>query len=553
MFLVVVAICLLSAIAVAIAVYVDDPTVFELEGDALNSASYDGDDWANAAGTGSGLTGAAVTTTATNSPAGFPFVIPDVAGTTIFTQGGSKDHNDISSWRHSTGSVPDKNEITNAYAAAYIIGGELWIYFGMDRFANDGTANVGFWFFQQNVGPITTGVNAGKFTGAHTAGDLLVVSEFTQGGAVTTIKVYEWVGTGGDQHQGTTNLKFASAAAECDLNNPSKIVCGKANTTTQIAPWPYSPKSGAAQTFPVASFFEGGINISQVLGTSNAPCFSSFLANTRSSTTISAVLKDFVSGGFPVCGVTITKSCTGAAVNSSGTSIHYTFNGTVTNTGVGTLYDVLVTDSFPSGATNTVLNQPTIPATGLAAGAANAVTYTGSFDHTSASGLTNSATVAAAPFSGGTAADRTVTDTATWNGCSATPSPGLTLGKACSVSVQPASGKLVIQVDVTGQVCNTGNTQISGITVTDNQIGTILSNVTLGPQVGSTPTCQSFPSGTSYQPSVCSTPANGGTCAFTDTVSASGTSSLGGATVTAPNANATCHLCPAGVCAATSP
>src|SRR5688572_13123344 len=280
MFFVVVAICFLSAVAWAIATFVDDPTVFELEGDALNSASFDGDDWANAAGTGSGLANAVITTSASNSPAGFPFVIPDVAGTTIFIQGGSKDHNDIPDWKHTAGSVPDKNEITNAYAAAYIINNELWIYFGMDRFANDGTANVGFWFFQQNVAPITTGVNAGEFSGAHSVGDILVVSEFTQGGAVTTIKVFEWVGTGGDQHGGTTNLIHSSAAAECDPASPSKIVCGKANTGTQTAPWPYSPKQGDSQTFPVASFFEGGINISQVLNTTNAPCFSSFLANT---------------------------------------------------------------------------------------------------------------------------------------------------------------------------------------------------------------------------------------------------------------------------------
>ena len=45
MLYVVVAICLLCAVAWAIVLYVDDPALFELEGDALNSASFDGDEW----------------------------------------------------------------------------------------------------------------------------------------------------------------------------------------------------------------------------------------------------------------------------------------------------------------------------------------------------------------------------------------------------------------------------------------------------------------------------------------------------------------------------
>ena len=41
-------------------------------------------------------------------------VIHDGLGTSIFTGGGSKDPEQLGSWRHKNGSVPDKDEIINA-------------------------------------------------------------------------------------------------------------------------------------------------------------------------------------------------------------------------------------------------------------------------------------------------------------------------------------------------------------------------------------------------------------------------------------------------------
>ena len=94
----------------------------------------------------------------------------------IFIGGGSKDDLDIcepnltlTEWSgrsrsavDETGNVPDKDNIEHAYAAAYNCddfptgGGfgdpnndpDLCLYFGLDRFANNGDAQVGFWFFQ---------------------------------------------------------------------------------------------------------------------------------------------------------------------------------------------------------------------------------------------------------------------------------------------------------------------------------------------------------------------------------------------------------------------
>ena len=71
----------------------------------------------------------------------------------------------------------DKDDITNAYAAAYKntvdtglnnVGDQL-IYFGLDRFSVDGSAQVGFWFLQDpNFGLSQTASGGGfKFNGVH--------------------------------------------------------------------------------------------------------------------------------------------------------------------------------------------------------------------------------------------------------------------------------------------------------------------------------------------------------------------------------------------------
>ena len=89
----------------------------------------------------------------------------DPAPFSIFTGGGSKDAIDLSSWnwKDDAGGLPDKDNITNAYARAYTVNGDLILYYGADRFANDGDAQLGFWFFQNNV---TVNAN-GSFDGIH--------------------------------------------------------------------------------------------------------------------------------------------------------------------------------------------------------------------------------------------------------------------------------------------------------------------------------------------------------------------------------------------------
>ena len=83
-----------------------------------------------------------------------------------FTGGDSKDISDIPDWHWTTVSQPqDKNDIAHAYAAAYDKAGELIVYFGLDRYASNGAAQVGFWFLK-GENALTGGPSVGGFSGS---------------------------------------------------------------------------------------------------------------------------------------------------------------------------------------------------------------------------------------------------------------------------------------------------------------------------------------------------------------------------------------------------
>lgn len=260
-------------------------------------------------------------------------VIADGLNASIFTGaepgGNSKDPDLLSGWRHKDGNVPDKDELLNAYAAKYIgsPSGDNILAFGADRFANTGTAFIGFWFFKNPVfaaadGQFREGPLATDPVAVHAIGDLLVLIEFTQGGAIATAKVLEWVGTGGSESGGTLNDITGTA--------PVGAVFSISNGTAQAIPgscaaWVHDPKSGPDGTIQTNSFFEGAINIDAFPALAGS-CFSSFLVETRSSASVTATLKDFVLGQFNTCAdIEVTKTADSNAVCAGHTTV-YTYN-----------------------------------------------------------------------------------------------------------------------------------------------------------------------------------------------------------------------------------
>jgi uncharacterized repeat protein (TIGR01451 family) len=302
-----------------------------------------------------------------NPPGGdFSGIDPDIGadGGTQFQGGGSKDDADIDQWLWKAGEPLDKDDITNAYAAAYKntvdtglnnLGDQL-IYFGLDRFSVDGSAQVGFWFLQDpNFGLSQTASGGGfKFNGVHQNNDTLVQANFSNGGVIGTITVYKWQNGALVQVAGATDCIGPPATSGDDP------ACGVVNRTPTDAPWDYTPKSGPAGTFPTSAFFEAGINISRLIP--GAGCFTAFMAETRSSTPFDARLKDFVIGDLDTCvrDVKVTKEPdagdAGSSVNA-GNNISFTIK--VENIGNVSAENVTLHDDLPDSNLNwSITSQP---------------------------------------------------------------------------------------------------------------------------------------------------------------------------------------------------
>jgi len=245
----------------------------------------------------------------------------------IFAGGGSKDPKNVSEWLwKDEGGTPDKDNLLHSFAARYSlpvdpVGGETAcpapkeattcevLFFGSDRYDNSGDAQQGFWFFQNTI---TTGGEESKggtqFTGVHKAGDLLVISDFSNGGTTSTISVYKWdptcTKTTGESKGdcGDENLRILATSAEASCASEKlgagDEFCAIVNLKTTKSPWEFKDKSGSTE-FLNGEFFEGGINLS-LLGLGNE-CFGSVLSETRASTSTSSTLQDFVLSNFSKC------------------------------------------------------------------------------------------------------------------------------------------------------------------------------------------------------------------------------------------------------------
>ena len=595
-----------GVVLVAQGSFISPITIFQLNGDpgpnpgAGNCTSPP--NWDSLNGT-QGITGVDVDGSACGST--IRSFITGPSAPTNFTTGGSKDFNDVSSagitsnhvWAFTTTSTPDKDTLTNGYAASYTgTNGDVILVFGAERFAVNGDSNIGIWFFQQPVG--LNGSNKGTFTGVHTPGDVLAVSAFTQGGGIASISVYEWNPTActASSYPSPTaagqcfatnllTLFLDTAIGSTGICNTSSPACAIVNATPVTTSWPYASKfGGSPNTVPQGGFYEGGFDLTAVFPAGTpVPCFSSFLEETRSSQSASAVLKDFLLGAFPQCHISVSKTYTCQSFNADNT-FNYSYTGAVTNDGGGGVQGVSVTDSPDGGSAVTYTCTGT-----LAKGAS--FTYP-SADCPQPTGTTNTVTNLAAhpatnavnasactgPLVGGNcqAAVITASNSATSSDASATsclPRVGIAVAKRCVTAFQSSGSEVAVRVDYTGEVTNTGTLNLSGVNVSDDKGGGPFTGMSLlvgqsrcytngqlvaaGPPATGCPTLSvtdglsSTPTGAaSYFPSGADVFAlTAGRISFTDTVTAAGTASNGSA-VGPVTASATCVICPFGSCPA---
>ncbi len=311
--------------------------VFELDGNIVKDASTAlPTDWGN----GPGGTGLFSSTGSTNTlpPGGLdahwvsdgPHAVSD--NTTYTT--GSKDTLDISAnWACTpSNNITPKDDILHAYSFAIVPQsgsrtGHLLVYGGFERFANNGAGDLGLWLLQDPTVSCSSSKGAVSFTGVHVVGDILAVGEFSTGGSVTTLNLFEWVGISKANPLGVMNIT-ATGGADCTVAPVTANVCARSNTGPISTPWSTQDKTSAPNTLATAEFFEVGIDLTGLLG-QNAPCINRFIFDTRTSPSLTATLMDYAEGALATCPT--------AAISTNVSPSPIPFGGSATDTATVTL------------------------------------------------------------------------------------------------------------------------------------------------------------------------------------------------------------------------
>lgn len=282
--------------------------------------------------------------------------VPDYAtpDPSYFTQNGAgvKDTDAIANWGCKTQNTPTaKDDVQNAFGAVFRIAAnapenanDIVAYLGVERLSNVGDSFAGFWLFKDPS--VSCSGNSG-FTGHHTDGDILILTNFTNGGSTAAVDVFKWVGddaTGAPQMVTLSNggnvcgVSPGGTAGDsvCAVSNapaPSSTTKCTDSSLTIASPW-------APTSVPGCTFTEAAIDLTQLFGgTASGPCFSNFMAETRSSQQITATLKDFAGGLLNTCVVppVATTASGHSTSNLPGSAQHDTATMSSTPTPTGTV------------------------------------------------------------------------------------------------------------------------------------------------------------------------------------------------------------------------
>jgi hypothetical protein len=340
-------------------------TLFQLDGDASSSypVGATGHDWSQVYSDFTKTTTNASGTAALNfynDPV--PVSVPGVPAQTedAFSGGNSKDINDINQWTYNSSAPQNKANLENAIAASYIDpsnNNHTYLYVGTDRYDNSGSTIIGVWFLQNPIAQAN-----GKFWVAnpdgspsstpetHKNGDVLLVANFGGGGSVS-ITSFTW-NNGGIPSTGKT--LDASKGVAVVNSTPLDGASGHAPPV----PWPYrSSASGTAASYVQSGeFFEAGVDLNNLFGNSGPFNFSSFVVETRASTSANSTLSDLIVGHVSTApDVAVSKVADSATVDA-GSQVGFTV--TVSNVGVGDLTNVTLTDNSTAGLPTTSLPLP---------------------------------------------------------------------------------------------------------------------------------------------------------------------------------------------------
>ena len=125
--------------------------------------------------------------------------------------------------------------------------GHQVLYLGSERDSNNGTSFAGFWLLKDK----TVGCSGSNdFSGQHTNGDILIVSDYTNGGGTQDVSVYKWVG---DDATGSPVLQSSFNGSICSGSLSNDNACAIANDALITTPGrphstPPTPSSKRAST-----------------------------------------------------------------------------------------------------------------------------------------------------------------------------------------------------------------------------------------------------------------------------------------------------------------
>jgi hypothetical protein len=268
--------------------------------------------------------------------------------------------------------VNNKVDINNAYVASFWSGGSSGsgdhiLYAGIEKEKNNGTNDIGVWFLQSGASCSNPNGGSGKnWTGGHRNGDVLVVSEFSNGGGVSTVKTFTWrastdpnspfFGDGGciDSRVGFFNPKTggcnglqSGGGGDCKSATLNDTTCATTNAQFKVDPTTgksvaANPYAGTVSTPWLASdatlgignnqvvapdYIEMGIDLTKLFaGTGEAApsCFNTAVPDTRSSPSVTATLFDYTVNTIGECGsstVTTPQDGSGTSIPAAGLSI----------------------------------------------------------------------------------------------------------------------------------------------------------------------------------------------------------------------------------------
>jgi hypothetical protein len=256
-----------------------------------------------------------------------------------------------------SGSIPpNKSDLTRFYESSENVAGQTYLYLAWERSNVLGNANMDFEIDQQPTATLTSSFT-GSVTLARQAGDMLVTYDFVNGGGTPVLGLNRWLvsATNPAVPGFATNVCLSANSFPCwgdheTLNGANSI--GAVNNLGSVTD-PIGPN--APRSMPSGTFGEAAINLTAagVFGTNTCSTFATTFLKSRSSSSFSAEVKDFVA---PVpttisnCGeVKIVKH-----TDPAGTDKNFSFSSTLAGSQISCASPTSFTLNDKSAATNTL-------------------------------------------------------------------------------------------------------------------------------------------------------------------------------------------------------